>query len=115
MTRSNGLIWPDCGSAPVAAWQFRQSVDAPAFWRVMSSISLGQPFKDLDFDPGTITVHDGKGGKHRVVPLPMALEGRLKDYLAAANEKHRQDLVVGAGEVHMPESLTRKYPNSPAE
>jgi integrase len=32
--------------------------------------------KDLDFDQGTITIHDGKGGKHRVVPLPVALEDR---------------------------------------
>ena len=64
--------------------------------------------KDLDFDQGTITVHDGKGGKHRVVPLPIALEDRLNGYLAAAMEKHLQDLVVGAGEVHMPESLLRK-------
>jgi integron integrase len=71
--------------------------------------------KDLDFDQGTIAVHDGKGGKHRVVPLPMALEERLKGYLAAAKEKHLQDLVVGAGEVHIPEALARKYPNAPKE
>jgi len=71
--------------------------------------------KDLDFDQGTITVHDGKGGKHRVVPLPMALEDLLKTFLAAARDQHRQDLAVGAGEVHMPESLARKYPNAPTE
>ena len=71
--------------------------------------------KDLDFDQGTITVHDGKGGKHRVVPLPMALEDRLRGFLAAAREKHRQDLAAGAGEVHMPEALARKYPNAPTE
>ena len=71
--------------------------------------------KDLDFDQGTITVHDGKGGKHRVVPLPMALEDRLKGYLVTAREKHLQDLAVGAGDVHMPEALARKYPNAPKE
>jgi len=71
--------------------------------------------KDLDFDQGTITVHDGKGGKHRVVPLPLALEDRLKRYLVGIREKHQQDLAVGAGEVHMPESLTRKYSNAPTE
>jgi integron integrase len=71
--------------------------------------------KDLDFDQGTITVHDGKGGKHRVVPLPMALEDRLRGFLAAAREKHLQDLASGAGEVHMPEALARKYPNAPTE
>ena len=71
--------------------------------------------KDIDFGQGTIAIHDGKGGKHRVVPLPKALESRLRDYLAAAREKHLQDLVVGAGDVHMPESLLRKMPNATRE
>ena len=71
--------------------------------------------KDFDFDQGTITIHDGKGGKHRVVPLPIALEDHLKEYLAKAREKHLQDLAVGAGEVHMPEALLRKWPNASRE
>ena len=45
----------------------------------------------------------------------MALEDRLKGYLVAGREKHLQDLAVGAGEVHMPEALARKYPNAPKE
>jgi integron integrase len=71
--------------------------------------------KDLDFDQGAITIHDGKGGKHRVVPLPVALEPNLKLHLAKLREKHLQDLAVGAGDVHMPESLARKYPSAPRE
>ena len=71
--------------------------------------------KDLDFDQGTITIHDGKGGKHRVVPLPLALEQRLQAHLAQARAKHLEDLAVGAGDVHMPESLSRKWPNAPRE
>ena len=71
--------------------------------------------KDIDFGQGTITVHDGKGGKHRVVPLPRALETRLKEHLAAVADKHRRALDVGAGDVHMPESLLRKYPNATRE
>jgi len=71
--------------------------------------------KDLDSGQGTITVHDGQGNKHRVVPLPKALEPALRSHLAAAREKHLQDLAVGAGDVHMPESLLRKYPNATRE
>ena len=71
--------------------------------------------KDFDFDQGTITIHEGKGGKHRVVPLPMALEERLKGFLAAAKEKHRQDLAIGLGETHLPDALARKYPNAGTE
>jgi integron integrase len=71
--------------------------------------------KDLDFGQGTITVHDGKGGKHRVVPLPRSLEARLTAHLSALRERHRRDLDAGAGEVHLTESLRRKYPNAPKE
>jgi len=71
--------------------------------------------KDFDFDHGTIAIHDGKGGKHRVVPLPQALEECLKDHLAKARDKHLNALAAGAGEVHMPESLLRKWPNASRE
>jgi integrase len=71
--------------------------------------------KDIDFGHGTIAIHDAKGGKHRLVPLPKALEPRLQAHLATLRNKHRQDLIAGAGEVHMPESLARKYPNAPRE
>ena len=63
--------------------------------RLMECLNLRA--KDFDFDQGTITVHDGKGNKHRVVPLPRALEPTLHTYLASANEKHLQDLAVGCG------------------
>ena len=71
--------------------------------------------KDLDFGQGTIIIHDGKGGKHRVVPLPKALETHLRTYLAAAHDKHLQDLAVGAGDAHLPEALLRKMPNATRE
>lgn len=71
--------------------------------------------KDLDFGQGTIHIHDGKGGKHRVVPLPRALEARLEAHLRQADEKHRRDLAIGLGETHLPASLQRKYPNAATE
>jgi Phage integrase, N-terminal SAM-like domain/Phage integrase family len=80
--------------------------------RLMEALRLR--VKDLDFDQGTITVHDGKGGKHRVVPLPRALESCLKEHLRKAREKHLQDLAVGAGDVHLPEPLQRKWPKAAA-
>jgi len=40
--------------------------------------------KDIDFGQGTITIHDAKGGKHRMVPLPKALEQRLQEHLGKA-------------------------------
>ena len=71
--------------------------------------------KDLDFGQGTITIHEGKGGKHRIVPLPRAIESRLQDYLAALRKRFDQDLAAGAADVHIPESLLRKFPNAPRQ
>jgi integron integrase len=71
--------------------------------------------KDVDFGQGTLTIHDAKGGKHRMVPLPRNLEDRLKRHLEAARLRYEQDRAVGLGEVHLPEALSRKYPNAAKE
>jgi len=54
-------------------------------------------------------------GKHRIVPLPGSLESPLKEYLEKLRDRHLQDLAVGTGDVHLPESLLRKYPNAGRE
>ena len=81
--------------------------------RLMEALRLR--VKDIDFGQGTIIVNDGKGAKHRVVPLPRALESRLKDHLAKEKQKHADDLAGGCGDAHMPEALARKYPNASRE
>jgi len=43
--------------------------------RLMETLRLR--VKDIDFGQGTIIVNDGKGAKHRVVPLPRARKNRL--------------------------------------
>jgi site-specific recombinase XerD len=50
-----------------------------------------------------------------VVPLPRSLESRLKETIGKLRDKHLQDLAVGAGEVHLPESLSRKYTSAGRE
>ena len=107
-----GILWKWCRKRlSVPLWEAESRHRSP------TGSGRGFRFRKTPppFDQGTITVHDGKGGKHRVVPLPMALENRIKGYLVAAREKHLQDLAVGAGEVHMAEALARKYPNAPKE
>jgi integron integrase len=94
-------------------WKLAAQIMYGSGLRLMEAMRLR--VKDLDFGQGTITIHDGKGGKHRVVTLPKALEDTLKQNLAAAQEKHFQDLAVGAGDVHMPEALLRKWPNATRE
>lgn len=94
-------------------WKLIAQVIYGSGLRLMEAMRLR--VKDLDFGQGTITIHDGKGGKHRVVTLPMALEQRLKEHLARLRENHLQDLPVGAGDVYIPETLLRKWPNATRE
>ncbi len=94
-------------------------------WKLIAQVMYGSGLrlmvamrlrvKDLDFGQGTIAIHDGKGGKHRVVTLPNALEPRLTRHLARLRENHLQGLAAGAGDCHMPESLLRKWPNASRE
>jgi integron integrase len=94
-------------------WKLIAQVMYGSGLRLMEAMRLR--VKDLDFGQGTITIHDGKGGKHRVVTLPKAIEQRFQEHLSKAREKHLQDVAVGAGDVHMPEALLRKWPNASRE
>jgi integron integrase len=91
-------------------WKLCAQVMYGSGLRLMEAMRLR--VKDFDFGQGTITIHNGKGGKHRVVTLPRALDTRLQSHLNQLREKHQQDLAVGAGDVHMPEALLRKWPNA---
>ena len=62
-----------------------------------------------------LTIHDGKGQKDRVVPLPKRLTELLKDQLKKSKEVHQQDLNDGGGDVYLPEALSIKYPSAAKE
>ncbi len=60
-------------------------------------------------------VSNGKGGKDRRVPLPMRLGEPLLRQRDSALLLHAADLAEGAGRVHLPQALVRKYPNADVE
>jgi len=68
--------------------------------------------KDIDFDANTVFVRSGKGDKDRSTVLPIAVIDRLKEHLVRIKAMHEKDLADGYGEVFMPDSLGRKYPNA---
>jgi len=68
--------------------------------------------KDCDFGNGLITVHDGKGGKNRVVPLPKSLAAALKSQIERVTLIHRADAMAGLGCVWLPGELAKKYPKA---
>ena len=71
--------------------------------------------KDIDFDYQIIQVVDGKGGKHRRVPLPDRCAAPLREQIGKVRETHERDLELGFGSVFMPNALARKYPSAAKE
>ena len=71
--------------------------------------------QDVDFARRQISVHQGKGKKDRIVPLPVSVIDRLQRHLEGVKKLHEQDLRDGFGAVEMPDALDRKYPNAPKE
>ena len=69
----------------------------------------------INFNYKTITVHDGKGGKDRIVTLPGELIPHLQRQLEVVKMRHEKDLMDGFGEVYLPYALARKYPVAPRQ
>ena len=81
--------------------------------RLMECIRLR--VKDIDLEHGIIDVVDGKGGKHRRVPLPNHCSEQLRQQIERVDSLHQQDLAEGFGSVYMPNALARKYPSASKE
>ena len=68
--------------------------------------------KDIDFDRRAVVVREGKGFKDRVVMLPAALEGPLREQLACSHAVWTEDRAAGLPGVQVPHALARKYPRA---
>ncbi len=71
--------------------------------------------KDVDLGANQIVVRGGKGARDRITLLPQAIKPMLEEHLQAVRVQHGQDLGRGAGWVHLPGALGRKYPNAGRE
>ena len=71
--------------------------------------------KDIDFDNALIEIHQSKGEKSRLVPLPKDLIVPLKRVLAARRVLHEQDVADNCASVWLPFALAKKYPKAHAE
>lgn len=70
---------------------------------------------NIDFNQRAIYIHNGKGGKDRVVTLSDELIVPLQRHLANRRQLHDNDLADGFGSVYLPYALARKYPNAATE
>lgn len=68
--------------------------------------------KDLDFARQVIVVHEGKGGKDRVVMLPHRLLQPLRAQLAVSRKLWSDDRLHQRPGVWMPDALDRKLPRA---
>jgi integron integrase len=75
--------------------------------RLMEGLRLR--VKDLEFERRAIVVREGKGFKDRVVMLPDALLGPLREQLANAQAVWTSDRAQGLPGVFVPHALERKY------
>jgi integron integrase len=71
--------------------------------------------KDVDMYLNTLTVRSGKGDKDRTTILPVTVKEQLKNHLNEVKRLHDSDLARGHGAVHLPDALSRKYPNAGKE
>jgi integron integrase len=81
--------------------------------RLMECVRLR--VKDVDLGYLTITVRDTKGGKDRITMLPTNLAQPLQRHLEKRRSQHEQDIEDGFGSVHLPNALSRKFPNAEKE
>jgi integron integrase len=68
--------------------------------------------KDVDFGYLHVTIREGKGGRDRRTMLPIALVDALRRQVEKRRLLHEEDLAAGAGYVHLPYALERKYENA---
>lgn len=68
--------------------------------------------QDVDLSLQTITARNTKGNNARVVMIPKKLIEPLRKHLLKRRERHIGDLNSGAGHVHLPDALARKYKNA---
>ncbi len=66
--------------------------------------------KDIRFDLMQIEIHDSKGNKSRLVPLPEQLVEPLRRLVKSRGVLHEKDLDSGEASVWLPHALSRKYP-----
>jgi len=77
---------------------------------------LNLRLQDFNLDEGLLTIHDGKGKKDRVVPLPQLIMPEIQEQLSWVAELYDQDLATEkyAG-VFLPDRLGDKYKNAGKE
>jgi integron integrase len=79
------------------------------------SEALNLRLKDLDYENRLIEIHQSKGNKSRLVPMPETLVESLRRWQKSREVLHRHDEAEGTASVWLPYALARKYPSAHRE
>jgi integron integrase len=71
--------------------------------------------QDINFETGVFTIHRGKGGKDRSVPMPQTIIQELKMHIKRVRNLYMHDVENGFDGVFMPYSFDRKTKNASKE
>ena len=71
--------------------------------------------KRSTFENSLIEIHQSKGGKSRIVPLPKELVEPLRRVLRSRLVLHEHDLDQGIASVWLPYALAKKYPKAASD
>jgi integron integrase len=69
----------------------------------------------FNFDAGVLTIHHGKGGKDRTVPLPETILPELRAQLESLKDLHQRDLERSYAGVFLVNALESKYKHAAKE
>jgi len=76
---------------------------------------LNLRIQNFNFDQGILTIHDGKGGKSRTVPIPESIVPELQKQLQKVVLIHEADLKATYSGTFLPDQLGSKYKNAAKE
>lgn len=74
---------------------------------------LNLRIKDVDLSICKLIIHEGKGNKDGIVPIPSTLIDDLQKQTARATDVWKDDRYHKYNGVSVPNALARKYPNAP--
>ena len=81
--------------------------------RISECLSLR--VQNFNFDMKILTIHDGKGKKHRTVPIPEVLMNELQAHLEKVIKIHENDCQAGFDGAFLYGLLEKKYKNAARE
>ena len=79
------------------------------------SEALRLRIKDIDFENSLIEIHQSKGSKSRIVPLPNEVVEPLPRLVRSRRVLHEQDVEDGVASVWLPHALAKKYPSAASQ